>query len=149
MSESQFDQNHNFVTSYLLSPATLATLRLTIALYTLVTNVFTLTWLGITNNEADAFFSYFTNLSLIGICAYFWAAGVQTVLYKKNGEKTYPLQTWPRILRYLHGLLYSTIVTYPLLVTIVYWALIASPSTFESRYWGEHPAPHPSFCCLV
>jgi len=27
-------------------------------------------------------------------------------------------------------------VTYPLLVTIVYWALIASPSTFETRYWA-------------
>ena len=60
---------------------------------------------------ACSYFSYFTHLSYIGLCAYFCAAGVQTFFYARSG-KGYPLQSWPRALQYLHVLLYSTIVTY-------------------------------------
>jgi len=60
---------------------------------------------------ACSYFSYFTHLSYIGLCAYFCAAGVQTFFYARSG-KGYPLQSWPRALQYLHVLLYSTIVTF-------------------------------------
>jgi len=97
--------------------------------------VFILVWetLGKDGSSVDSYFSYFTNLSYIGICSYFFASGVQTLSYANNlkrGGKNYPLQHWPRILQYLHVLLLSTIVTFPILVTIVFWVLLSSPSTF-------------------
>ena len=64
------------------------------------------------HSHTHRFFSYFTNLSLIGLTAYFWAAGVQTLAYTLRGEKTYPLQRWPRFLQFLHRLLYSSITTF-------------------------------------
>jgi len=100
-----------------------------------------------------SYFSYFTHLSYIGLCAYFCAAGVQTFFYARSG-KGYPLQSWPRALQYLHVLLYSTIVTYreypndyilrrqsllnwitpAILVTLVFWILLSDSSTFETAY---------------
>lgn len=59
-----------------------------------------------------SFFSYFTHLSYIGLVAYYFAAGVQTLCYALKGGKEYPLQKWPRPLQVLHTLLYSTITTY-------------------------------------
>jgi hypothetical protein len=58
------------------------------------------------------FLSYFTDLSYIGLVAYFWASSVQTIAYAFRGQKSYPLQSWPRILQLLHVLLYSTIVVF-------------------------------------
>ena len=58
------------------------------------------------------FFSYFTHLSYIGLIAYMYAAGVQTLCYALNRRKGYPLQQWPRPLQHLHKLLYSTVTTY-------------------------------------
>lgn len=58
------------------------------------------------------FFSFFTNLSFVGLCAYFWAAGVQTILYARWGEVKYPLQKWPKFLQFLHLLLQSTVITF-------------------------------------
>ena len=112
------------------------------------------------------YFSYFTNLTYIGICAYFFASGVQTLLYARKlnkGEESYPLQRWPRVLRYLHTLLLSTVVTFrechrpnpiirtfwmtvtnsAFLVTIVFWVLLASSSTFATPFSGMKPRPHP------
>jgi len=56
------------------------------------------------------FFSYFTHLSAIGLCAYFWAAGVQTFMYALG--KKYPLRHWPRFFQLLHLWLYATITTF-------------------------------------
>ena len=56
------------------------------------------------------FFSYFTHLSAIGLCAYFWAAGVQTSMYTLR--KKYPLRHWPRFFQLLHLWLYATITTF-------------------------------------
>jgi len=134
-----FDEQLRFVTSYILPPWWLACIRLLLALYTLVVSVVSLVWEAKeTDSTVDSYFSYFTNLSYIGLCAYFFASGVQTFAYAKNLNQgkdwEYPLQRWPRILRYLHSLLFSTIVTFPLLVTIVYWVLLSSPSTFATPY---------------
>lgn len=101
------------------------------------------------------YLSYFTDLSYIGLVAYFWASGVQTLIYAERNRRGYPLQNWPRSLQFLHILLFTTITTFrksiwwmalarthlniisAILVTIVFWSLLASSSTFATRYSCE------------
>ncbi|KAF8901355.1 hypothetical protein CPB84DRAFT_1777647 [Gymnopilus junonius] len=137
MANVEFDRQFKLVTSYLFSPTTLAAIRLLVAFYTLFVLVFLLVWEGVKDSGVQSFFSYFTNLTYVGICAYFWASGVQTLVYAQNlksGKKAYLLQGWPRAFRYLHVRLLTTVITYPILVTIVYWALLSDPSTLASVY---------------
>ncbi|KAF8521882.1 hypothetical protein BU17DRAFT_45419 [Hysterangium stoloniferum] len=130
-----FDNECTFVTSPFLRPAILAAIRVTIAFYTLVTLITVLVREAVVTHDAKSFFSYFTQLSYIGICAYFWASGVQTTLYaRRPNSKSYPLQRWPPVLQFLHSLLWTTITTYPLIVTPVFWALLSGPSTFNSSF---------------
>ncbi|KAF8175552.1 hypothetical protein BJ912DRAFT_1147056 [Pholiota molesta] len=120
MGSTEFDAKLHLVTSYLLSPVQLAFVRSVIAVYVLVTLVFILVWEGTKTKDIDSFFSYFTNLTYIGICAYFLASGTQTILYaeiSKAGQQRYPLQSWPQVLRCLHIFLLATITTFPILVT--------------------------------
>lgn len=104
-----------------------------------------------------SFLSYFTNLTFTGLCAYFFASSTQTFLYYKNlkgSVPTYPLRAWPRPLRCLHTLLLTTVITFreqyfisgdfslltlcpAFLVTIVYWTLLASSSTFANHFSGK------------
>ncbi|KAG6907928.1 hypothetical protein DXG01_006858 [Tephrocybe rancida] len=126
-----FDPNHNHVTSPLVSPHILSKLRLLLAVYTLVTLITTLAWESVVNHVADGYFSYFTHLSYLGLCAYFFAAGVQTLASSRRAA-SYPLQKWPRPLQVLHLLLQTTITTYPIVVTAVFWALLASPTVFST-----------------
>ena len=133
-----FDPQHRLVTSAVFPPIVLALIRSTLALYTLVSIVFSLAWksvrfpgdpksgvascvpvrlCGHNVNPTDALagrrtFSYFTDLSFIGFCAYFFASAVQTMIYAVGGGKGYPLQKWPRILQFLHLLLISTIFSF-------------------------------------
>ena len=67
---------------------------------------------GRTLTSRRRYFSYFTHLSYIGLIAYLYAAGVQTLCYALKGKSGYPLQRWPRPLQLLHSLLYSTVTTY-------------------------------------
>jgi len=134
---AHFDSDFKLVSSYLFSPLSLAMLRLLIALFTIVTLIFSLVWGAVKTNEAKSFFSYFTNLTFIGLCAYFFASGVQTVSYflnVKKGHHEYWLQTWPHFLQYLHTLLLTTIVSFPIIVTIVYWVLLASAESFATPF---------------
>jgi hypothetical protein len=89
---------------------------------------------GLTNG-AGRFFSYFTHLSYTGLLAYFWAAGVQTALYARNG-RAYPLQRWPRVLQVAHVALQSTAVVFPVLVTAVFWALLSGPAALAPGWPG-------------
>jgi hypothetical protein len=152
MTPSMFDEQFNFVTSAIFSPWWLACIRLLFAFYTLFVTIFSLVWsakrLEGSSDTVDSYFSYFTNLSYVGICAYFFASAVQTFAYHKilnlnQGKKAdydhlsteyYPLQHWPWILRYLHGLLFTTVVTFPFIVTIAYWVILSSASTFSSPF---------------
>ncbi|OBZ75420.1 hypothetical protein A0H81_04742 [Grifola frondosa] len=130
-----FDPQHTLVTSPFLPPLALAALRMTLAAYALFFVVFQLTWDALILQNANTFFSYFTHLSYIGLLAYFWAAAVQTLVYALGGgRKGYPLQRWHCSLQFLHVLLYSTITTYPIIVTIVFWSLLADPSTLSTRF---------------
>ncbi|KAG6888357.1 hypothetical protein C0995_009050 [Termitomyces sp. Mi166 len=129
-----FDPNATHVTSPLVSPLVLAQARLVLASYTLFTLVFTLVWSAVRDHDAPGFFSYFTHLTYIGLCAYFFAAGVQTFAFSRSSDtssSSYPLQKWPRPLQALHVLLQVTITTFPIVVTVVFWALLASPEIFE------------------
>ncbi|CAL1694596.1 unnamed protein product [Somion occarium] len=127
-----FDPDYSFVTSPVFSPFVLAILRLTIASYALFVVLFAIIWDSVRLKNADSYFSFFTELSYIGLLAYFWAAGVQTLVYSVRGR--YLLQKWPRPLQFLHTLLYSTITTFPILVTIAYWTLLSSSSSFATRF---------------
>ncbi|KAI0784911.1 hypothetical protein C8Q75DRAFT_809464 [Abortiporus biennis] len=128
---SPFDTPNAFITSPLFSPLVLALIRLTFAVYGLVVVITVLAWDG---HSAGSDFSFFTELSYIGLLSYFWAAGVQTLVYALTPRRSYPLQNWPRVLQFLHVLLYSTITTFPILVTIVFWSLLSSSSTFATKF---------------
>ncbi|KAF9524573.1 hypothetical protein CPB83DRAFT_861156 [Crepidotus variabilis] len=132
-----FDPDLKLVSSHILRPILLAIIRLLIAFFILATLIYLLVWEAVVLHEANSFFSYFTNLTFIGLCAYFFASGVQTFFYASNARKEhnrYPLQNWPGFIQYLHVLLLSTVLTFPILVTIVYWALLASSESFSTTF---------------
>ncbi|KAJ7512224.1 hypothetical protein B0H11DRAFT_1843971 [Mycena galericulata] len=129
--EPTFDPHRKFVSSPVLSPALLAATRTLLALYALST-ICTVLAFNVAMGDGNSFLSYFTQLTYIGLTAYYCAAAVQTAFYAWYG--TYPLQRWPRPLQALHVLLQSTVVSFPFIVTIVFWALLSSPETFSTRY---------------
>ncbi|KAL4074371.1 hypothetical protein J3A83DRAFT_4235436 [Scleroderma citrinum] len=159
---SPFDPTFAFVTSSLpfLHPSALAAVRSLFAVYALITAVVILGFEASVYGGGPSYLSYFTNLSYIGLCAYFCASGVQTIAFaralkglrdvqddaqaigtrrKESGRVerrriAYPLQTWPRVFQLMHVLLYTSIVIYPFLVTIVFWALLSSSSSLASGY---------------
>ena len=126
----------DLVTSPFFSPFTLGITRLIIGLYALSTACIVLAHDSIISTKHDAdgyvppsfpviyfikktafcrYFSYFTDLSYIGVVAYYIAAAVQTLAFTRNlrrGVQRYPLQRWPRILQFLHRLLGSSITTF-------------------------------------
>jgi hypothetical protein len=55
------------------------------------------------------------------------------------------LEKWPRWLRALHSLFYTTIVTFPFLVTIVYWKILYNGSWFPITFdaWSNVCVPTP------
>lgn len=67
-----------------------------------------------------------------GIAFYFAVAAVHTFSYALHGG-TPLLNRFPRFLQALHYLFFTTIVTFPFIVTIVYWALLYS-DPYESAY---------------
>jgi len=90
-------------------------------------------------NEGNSFFSFFANLAYIGLCAYFCASGTQTFAYAVGWRKLgagagYPLQHWPKVLQALHIILRATVVTFAILVPIIYWALLSDLSTFATPF---------------
>ncbi|KAH7908137.1 hypothetical protein BJ138DRAFT_1013387 [Hygrophoropsis aurantiaca] len=131
---SPFDPAHKLVTSPVFSPLALGIIRFLLALYTLVTTITILASESLVYHDSKSYLSYFTDLSYIGLVSYFWASSVQTLAFALRGQKGYPLQSWPRVLQLLHLLLLSTIIVFPIIVTAVFWALLASPSTFATRY---------------
>lgn len=136
----KFDPAHKYVTSPVIrSPLSFAVVRTTISSYAFFTLLFTLIWRSYVTKDARSYFSYFTHLTYLGLCAYYWAASVQTIAYALKWRRSgagvgYPLQRWPRFLQALHVILQSSVTTFPLLVTIVYWSLLATSSSFATRY---------------
>jgi len=134
--DKPFDPSCTLVTSNVFSPAVLVVFRLLIAVYTLVTLIVVMCFDGIVHHDLNSFFSYFTHLSYIGLCAYFWASSVQTIAYAsaaRHGRATYPLQQWPRFLQLLHLFLTCTVYVAPFIVTIVFWTLLADHA-FDTKF---------------
>lgn len=131
-----FDANHRLVSSPLYPPRALAFQRLFLVAYSVTTVITSLVYESVVIRQGNIWFSFFTHLTIIGLAAYFLVSTYHGFNYKPSPSSSYayPLQRWPRIFQALHILLISTITTFPLLVTICYWALIASPATFATPY---------------
>lgn len=132
-----FDPKLNFISSPFFSILALGAIRLFFAVYTFATLLVVLIWQSARLHEGNSFFSYFTHLSYIGLCAYFFSAGVQGMLYARCpiNKGTFVLsRKWPRFLQFLHVWLYATVVTFPIVVTVVYWVLLSGPKTFSTRF---------------
>ncbi|KAJ3806095.1 hypothetical protein F5876DRAFT_69233 [Lentinula aff. lateritia] len=103
-----FDAHRAYVTSPWFSSMTLAAIRGMVALYTLATLLVILIWQATVLHDADG--------------------------HSIERTPEYPLQRWPRIFQLLHVMLGTTIISYPILVTIVFWALLASPAVFSTKF---------------
>ncbi|RYP60560.1 hypothetical protein DL771_010477 [Monosporascus sp. 5C6A] len=83
--------------------------------------------------SSKASFSFFTVLTYWGIAFYLLVAAVHTATYARNATSRGPLLArFPRPLQALHSLFYTTVTTYPLLVTIVYWGVLY-PTSFGAH----------------
>ena len=119
-----FDPSHTYTTSWLLPPLLLALIRSLLSLYAFIT-IFTIFGYDDSHHkaiESRQWFSYFTNLTYVGLAFYFLFSAVHTWSYWKTGKAL--LQSWPRPLQALHAVYYTTVVTFPFLVTIVYWGVL-------------------------
>jgi hypothetical protein len=115
--DTPFDVTNRFQTSYIFPPMVLAFFRLLFSTYIFTTIVYKLVYAGISAPaDVRSHWSYFTNLTYWGLGFYFMFAGFHTFVYAKNGIA--PLQKWPRILQLAHGVFYTTIVNYPLIVYV-------------------------------
>ena len=131
-----FDPSHRFTTSYLLPPILLAVVRLVFSIYTFTTTFFILAWDGVhKRHDLDRhYFSYFTDLSYWGLAFYFLFSSLHTFSYARNGRAW--LQKWPLALQVAHTAFYTTIVTFPILVTVVFWAILYSGTWFPDHFEG-------------
>ncbi|KAI1414876.1 hypothetical protein F5Y13DRAFT_157422 [Hypoxylon sp. FL1857] len=122
-----WDPTHRFETSWLVSPYALFGLRAFFALYAFLALLLNIGYqcthadLGGCQESRDGF-SYFTTLTYWGLAFYLLVSSIHTFSYARHG--TALLNRWPRPLQALHALFYSTVTTYPFLVTIVYWGLL-------------------------
>lgn len=132
--EDDFHLSHRYLTSWLLPPTFLAIWRGLVALYSFTTIIFIFAWQG-THGLADANddeLSYFTSLSFWGIAFYSLFSASHTYLYARRGYA--PLDRWPRPLQALHSLLYTTVITFPFLVTIVFWTILYDDPWFPVQF---------------
>lgn len=77
-------------------------------------------------------FSYFTILTFWGLGFYFLVAAIHTLTYAIRGRPL--LDRFPRPLQALHSLFYTTVITFPFLVTIVYWVVLYENPWFTSEF---------------
>ncbi|PQE23026.1 FAR-17a AIG1 protein [Rutstroemia sp. NJR-2017a WRK4] len=122
-----WDPSHRFETSWLLPPWVLFAVRAAISFYAFFVLLFVIFWEIARYQNGTAMarfeFSYFTILCYWGIAFYFLTAAIHTFSYALHGG-TPLLNRLPRPLQALHALFHTTITTFPLLVTIVYWGVI-------------------------
>ncbi|KAF1993668.1 hypothetical protein P154DRAFT_557626 [Amniculicola lignicola CBS 123094] len=133
--EPVFDPTFRYETSWILPPGLLFTARVFLSLYAFTT-IFTI--FGIHGSQGEAkeseeSFSYFTNLTYWGLAFYNAFSAVHTGSYWLRGKPF--LASWPRVLQVAHSMFYSTIVVYPFIVTIVFWALLFSHFTGPFDAW--------------
>ncbi|OAG02248.1 uncharacterized protein CC84DRAFT_1049418, partial [Paraphaeosphaeria sporulosa] len=141
--QSGFDPNFTFVRSHFVSPVVLACIRAVLCLYSFTTIITCYTWLAhrtatvnlkdvnidsYTIHQGEAAigqsFSFFTYLTFWCLGFYFFISAFHTFTYVFR--RTSYLHTWLRPLQLLHTLYYTTITTFPFLVTIVFWGTMNS-----------------------
>ncbi|KAJ4322537.1 hypothetical protein N0V84_004783 [Fusarium piperis] len=132
-----WDPSNRFETSWLLNPWLLFAFRALISIYAFVTRFFIIGWTCTHSSvggceEVRHSFSYFTILTYWGIAFYFAVAAIHTFTYALRGRPL--LDTLPRPLQALHALFYTTIITYPFLVTIVYWVVLYKGEWFTVTF---------------
>ncbi|MCJ1470713.1 hypothetical protein MMC07_009360 [Pseudocyphellaria aurata] len=125
-----FDPADRYTSSWLLPPVILAVVRLFLSLWAFTTIVVIFGWDGSHGLEQHArrSFSYFTNLTYWGLAFYFLFAGLHSLSYARSGTSW--LRSWPRPLQAAHAILYTTVITFPFLVTVVFWAVLYSGHWF-------------------
>lgn len=143
VSDSGFDPSHSFVRSHFVSPAVLACIRALLCVYSFTTIITCYTWLAhktatislkdvnigsYTIHQSDdaigQSFSFFTYLTFWSLGFYFLVSSVHTFMYVFR-QRTW-LHSWPRPLQLAHSLYYSTVTSFPFLVTIVFWGTMNS-----------------------
>lgn len=77
-------------------------------------------------------FSYFTILTYWGLAFYNLTAALHTLTYARTGATL--LDRFPRPLQALHAFYYTTVTTYPFIVSIVYWTLIYPGTWYTARF---------------
>ncbi|OTB17247.1 hypothetical protein K445DRAFT_315888 [Daldinia sp. EC12] len=122
-----WDPEHRFETSWLFPPYVLFALRLLMSLYAFITLLFNIGYqcanIDLGGCEASRReFSYFTVLTYWGLAFYMLVASIHTFTYARYSVPL--LDRFPRPLQALHALYYSTVTTFPFLVTIVYWGVL-------------------------
>ena len=85
-----------------------------------------------TTGDIDSYFSYFTDITFISLTFYLLFAALHTLVYAFTGR--FPLNRWYRPFQLAYTILFTTIITFPIVVTVVYWSLLASKSTFATTY---------------
>ncbi|KAM7191775.1 hypothetical protein V8F20_009138 [Naviculisporaceae sp. PSN 640] len=133
-----WDPQHRFETSWILSPWVLFFLRALFSLYIFTTLVFESIWWCFDASDrcrsSQEQFAYFTVLTYWGLGFYFLFASIHTFTYARTGVPL--LDKFPRPLQALHSLLYTTIVVFPFIVTIVFWARLYSGHWFPKVISG-------------
>ncbi|PHH61455.1 hypothetical protein CDD81_363 [Ophiocordyceps australis] len=144
-----FDVENRFVTSWIFTPFTLAAIRMTIGSYILSSILFIIAWScshpattgGCVASRRS--FSYFTVLAFWGQAFYFIVAAIHTFFHAAWPGNLSLLSRFRRPFGALHSFFYSSVVVFPLLVSIIYWAMIFKGpwrgSTFDSwRNVSQH-----------
>ncbi|KAI4276782.1 MAG: hypothetical protein LQ337_002265 [Flavoplaca oasis] len=129
-----FDPAHRYTTSWILPPFLLAACRIIFALYTFTTIFFIFAWDGANGRPEQSrhSFSFFTDLGYWGLAFYFLFAAVHTFSYART-EKSW-LQKWPAALQLAHTIFYTTVVTFPILVTAVFWVILYNGIWFPTEF---------------
>ncbi|KAH7089528.1 hypothetical protein FB567DRAFT_618730 [Paraphoma chrysanthemicola] len=142
-SATGFDPNKTFVRSHFVSPLILACIRAVLCIYSFTTIVTCYTWLAhrtatislkdvnigsyTIQQSEDAIgqsFSFFTYLTFWSLGFYFLISSIHTFTYAFR-QRTW-LHNWPKPLQLAHSLYYSSITSFPFLVTIVFWGTMNS-----------------------
>ncbi|KAL1956330.1 hypothetical protein VTO42DRAFT_7413 [Malbranchea cinnamomea] len=125
------DYFHTFETSWIFPPLILFCIRALICAFVFASLFTIFGWNGAHGQHFDSrqSFSFFTNLTFWGVAFYFLFASIHTFLYYRTGQSVL-FHKWPRALRALHSLYYSTIITFPFVVTIIYWSFLYDGTWF-------------------
>ena len=148
-----YDAAHSFVRSSFIPTIALALLRLLISIYAFSTIVVGYTWqaynlsylnlkdvnihsyLVISNQIAiGRSFSYFTWLCFWSQAFYFLVSGAHTLVFSRRGRTWLHDERCPTVLQLCHSLWYTTVTTYPFLVSIVFWCTMYSGPWPTGRY---------------